>query len=58
MKPDTFADGIEAAARVAEQAAQKIIGGRKRTNEVDRHTAYVLERIAKEVRALAKVAAS
>ena len=43
---------LDEAAELCEDAARRLICGRRRTNQIDRHTAYVLANVAKRIRAL------
>ena len=43
---------LEEAAEVCDRAARSLICGKRRTNQVDRHTAYVLADVAKKIRHL------
>jgi DNA-binding MurR/RpiR family transcriptional regulator len=45
-------DALEEAAEVCDRAARILICGRRRTNQVDRHTAHVLADMAKKIRHL------
>ena len=46
--------GLEIAAELAQTRAERLIGQKRRTNQVDRHTSEVLAQLADDIRNLKK----
>lgn len=51
MRQEARDNGLEVGAVLCEQAAMRLLGGRARVNQVDRHTADVLHGMAEKIRA-------
>jgi hypothetical protein len=51
-QPTEYQRGVREAAEICKQSAIRLLSGKSRTNQVDRHTAEVLRSMEKQILAL------